>query len=499
MDSVCTAVAVLMCAAIAPVSTLAQPAVPPRMSCQVHSDTPPDLRFEGMTELTGNIVIYCTGGQILTAGSVIPTADITVNFAVNVTSRILDKGHDLSEAMLLIDEPGFSPAAAPRIPCLFPQGAGPGGCVQYAQKSNGVPVPSTLPETLTAQPANVFLGSIQASQITFRGVPMLPPGAGSSRTFRIANIRVDVAEIVPGGALQVLALVGVGDLASISSPVQIVGFYRSGLDAAPVSVQTAGITNRRGVHGSAGTGRCGPGTSPTAVGILRFSEKFATAFKVRTGREGGAGVVNNSESGLILPVFGKNAGLADYGTRLKAVFHDVPPGVRLFVSTTNVAGTLAPTMAPPDNDSVTPHAALVPGESFIAAGSLPAPIPDGTANGGATALVELSVSKGSATAVWEVANTNPAVLESLTFGVWQRPSRDSGAGEQVPAVGTVSLSFAPMPPAFPVSDGTRASATLPIGRFSDGSVPMTFFSVAPCWNPLPSTPRPRIAGGRQIQ
>ena len=43
-----------------------------------------------------------------------------------------------------------------------------------------------------------------------------------------------------------------------------------------------------------------------------------------------------SESGFILPVGGGTAGLADFGTRLKATFNNVPTGINIFVSTTNI-------------------------------------------------------------------------------------------------------------------------------------------------------------------
>ena len=44
-----------------------------------------------------------------------------------------------------------------------------------------------------------------------------------------------------------------------------------------------------------------------------------------------------SESGFILPVAGSNtAGLADFGTRLKATFNNVPSGINIFVTTTNI-------------------------------------------------------------------------------------------------------------------------------------------------------------------
>ncbi len=89
------------------------------------------------------------------------------------------------------------------------------------------------------------------------------------------------------------------------------------------------------------------------MSLLTFTENFGTAFKTRVAAQTNtafAGQVNdsvqnvpgkiyNSESNLIVRgvIGGGNvAGLADYGTRLKASFSNIPAGVQLFVSTVNV-------------------------------------------------------------------------------------------------------------------------------------------------------------------
>jgi hypothetical protein len=61
---------------------------------------------EGYTELLGDIVITCTGGTLLPAGAQIPQTNITVSASVPLTSRLFDSDSHLSEALLLIDEPG---------------------------------------------------------------------------------------------------------------------------------------------------------------------------------------------------------------------------------------------------------------------------------------------------------------------------------------------------------------------------------------------------------
>ena len=92
--------------------------------CTATVAVPPQLRAEGLTELIGDIVITCTGGTATTAGTAIPTANITVSLGTNVTSRILGNNgsSSSSEALLLIDEPGAAlPSPIPGFGPAAPQ------------------------------------------------------------------------------------------------------------------------------------------------------------------------------------------------------------------------------------------------------------------------------------------------------------------------------------------------------------------------------------------
>ena len=57
--------------------------------CQASVAVPPAIRGEGLTELVGDIVLVCSGGATPTLGSRISTANFTVSFGTNVTSRLL--------------------------------------------------------------------------------------------------------------------------------------------------------------------------------------------------------------------------------------------------------------------------------------------------------------------------------------------------------------------------------------------------------------------------
>ena len=86
-------------------------------TCLVGTAVPPEIRWEGYTELAGDITLVCNGGTAITATSsgsdpatatspnAIPQMTVTVVLNATVTGRILGAG-GLSEALLLIDEPG---------------------------------------------------------------------------------------------------------------------------------------------------------------------------------------------------------------------------------------------------------------------------------------------------------------------------------------------------------------------------------------------------------
>jgi hypothetical protein len=176
-------------------------------------------------------------------------------------------------------------------------------------------------------------------------------------------------------------------------------------------------------------------------------------------------------------------GLADYGTRLKAAFNNIPAGVRLFVTVTNVSAlTGANTPAPPGNSALS-YAVLVNGETTPDPnGTVPILGPTTSTNTNTTALYEVPQSNGSATAVWEVVNTNPAASESFVFGVYTTYVANQNQG--IPAVGTITVnqSFAPTPSptTFTAAAGAAASGTLTIPRFADTSTARNLLTIQLC-------------------
>ncbi len=125
----------------------------------------------------------------------------------------------------------------------------------------------------------------------------------------------------------------------------------------------------------------------------------------------------------------RTTGLADFGTRLKATFNNVPAGVRVFVSTANVNSNDSPVTAPNPiggsqantaaSGAYTGYAVLVNNESTIdgnaAGGAFPAVIAtdSGPGSTGIVPIAEVAISNGTGSAVWEVVNTNPNTHRNL--------------------------------------------------------------------------------------
>jgi hypothetical protein len=509
------------------------------LACSASVAVPPQLRTEGLTELIGDIVLTCTGGASIPNGATIPTANITVSLGTNVTSRILQTGslnggpvQNISEALLLIDEPGSGIALPPSLagltvggqgigpaanqnPCLGPTftfpiaGAGPGGCPQIATT---LTVPGSGGGTIQAMasanggaPANMYLGLVNANQVAFNGIPILAPvTSGASRVYRMTNIRANVNGLGGGllnGITQLVASVTISGSTAlpVNNPSIIAGFIQPGLSTAFTSNGNTFV-------------QCNS-VSLSGVGLLKFSENFGTAFKTRvspigvntngqtgtpTALQNIPGTIYNGESGFVIPqgTFGSTGGittsvnqigLADYGTRLKATFSNIPAGVRLFVSVTNLTALTGATIVPPAGNSSSSFAVLVNGETTVDGnGTVPTLAPTSQVNGTSTAVTEVVQVNGTATAVWEVVNTNPAASETFNFGVWTTFAANQNQG--TPAIGTVLVnqSYAPTPGplTFTASGnpggGAAASGTLTIPRFADTSTARNLMTIQLC-------------------
>jgi hypothetical protein len=497
------------------------------LACVATAAGTPELRPEGYTELAGDIVISCTGGPVLQQGANIPTTNIVVYMApsVPITSRFISS-NGASEALLLIDEPGanittgvagaYGPKA-PQILCTTAQQQNLGGSscnavVGFDAGSTGGPYEvSVTPGTTTAAP-NVYQGKIGdfgANSVTFYNVPVLPPAtSGVTRTFRITNIRVPVPGGNLSGTLQAILSTSPSQTLPVAGTAINIGIVGPAMSAAVKPVKSA-------------FQQCTPQTRSLTANLI-YTEGFATGFKTRvvpggtsngipgngTGNTlyaaegqnlaspvnenipGGlyGGFAANTESGLIYPslvtantgsgAVNYTAGLADYGTRLKAVFYNIPAGLTLYVSTTSTAQTASGFIA--GGTSVLPYAVLVATNSGEATpdGAAFAPITSTTTGSDGLFAIALSAnSAGAATAVWEVTNSNPSAQDVLVFSVYISYSATSSSATNpyglpitdLPLgapVNDVQLSFAPEPGGGTFSTANATQGQVPTPRFA---------------------------------
>jgi len=483
------------------------------LACQTNVTVTPQLRGEGYTEQTGDITLSCTGGTPTASGAAIPLVNITVFYNTTVTSRLFGNATNASEALLLIDEPGSNVGGfgttLPQLLCNTPlTGAQVGGCgpltVGTFTNIGGVANPYT-PVVGTAQGPNVYQGIVSGNSVTFFGVPALAPATTGTRVYRITNVRVNAVPLNGGtasGAQPVQASISISGATSlsISQSSLSVGFVQSGLTA---TVSSANTTLQQCVS-----------STKTNVGFLNFAENFGTAFKTRVvpqtntafaGQTNVPGVnvppyfsgtnsapiipnqntpggIYNSESNFVYPLStGGTAGLADYGTRLKAIFNNIPAGANVFVSITNVTNSITQVVAPvpAGNTSTSSYALLISGDTVPDnSGSSFFPAVTATDNAAGTGLQFLAavpITNGTGTAVWEVVNTNPNATETFTFAAYV--TFTANVAQSSPAIGTstVNLSFAP------TATSGAASSSLTVPRFvSDATAARTLFAVNIC-------------------
>jgi len=490
------------------------------LQCQTNPSVTPTLRSEGYTEQTGDITINCTGGNFIPAGGNIPQVNITLTYNTAVTSRLLPVtgSSNQSEALLLIDEPGSGLAGAnpTQILCTTPLT----GCAQQVFSASYLPVSCVTITSGTCTGGigqNVFQGIVSGNQVTFFGVPILPPVTTSfcsvggvtntgacQRVIRITNVRVNATALSGGsaaGATPVVASVSTNPAVylPIGNPTPTVGFVQAGL-----TVAASGTTNQN---------QCSSVTR-TSVSTLTYTENFPTAFKTRVSAQTNTtyagqsvpsltstppnqnvpGAIYNSESNFVFGPMpgGGTAGLTDYGTRLRATFSNVPAGVRIFVSTVNVNNNAQPyffpsapgfTIGGSAQNTVAPVAQLV-SSSTIGDGTSGGFFPSVTATDvpatGNTPIVEITPVNGVYTAVWEVVNTNPNTNEALKFGVYDTYVANVGQNSPPPGTATVTMSFAPAPSDFSASAGAAASSTLTIPRFIAGTGSSNILAINIC-------------------
>lgn len=401
-------------------------------TCTATPGSTPTIRDAGLTELVGDVVLTCSGG---TAGS-----NITTNFQIfmsptQVTNKV-KKGNAATECPTGIN-------------CVT-------DALAIVTDVSGVPVPQVNQPDL-ADAAGMVVGLLQSNLAagdapTSRNSILFPAISlpqGTTSFIRITNVRV-VAPPVSNIAIptQVFEFVSTNPagVVPIANSTLVVAFVQPGMQFTARNADDSGAA-------SLSFSQCITQASGNTDFIAKFTEGFPLAFKTQaqeTGRvpTNAAGAVQLVEAigGTVMP-----DPTASNPTELLVRFSNIPAGVRIFVTSTQVTAV--------SSTGIT--ASLVS--------------PEGTGTS-----VEVPITSGSGSATWQIETNDPTASSAqkhIAFGVDVAFESNTSAG--LPGLtgstpGSVSGAFAPIS----TTDSASTSAAIP--RFRDNPTGASVFSIVPC-------------------
>lgn len=483
------------------------------MQCTLTS-YPDTVRVESLSDQVGDLVVTCLQGTALPGintanGTAIPRINFTVQLggANAITSRMTNTAGagGVSDSLLMIDQPGTTSGAfqtygsdQAATVCNSPTDGNCGTPYGYVLGNGQIVMSDNQTGPPTNNAPNVYQGIVSGNAVTFFGIPILAPvSAGQARIFRITNIRVNSTTLSAGSPVSAsITFTGnnVQQLISLPNNSAQVAVVQTGLNG----------TNTKATAGSYPVCNNAGSTTPVtpyAISSIVFAENFGNAFKSRLIGNVNAGSSYSkdlteqqlpgtypSESGVTisLPTSGTlntaytSSGLADFGTRLKATFNNIPAGVRLFVSASNVTTALVSTSTLTQgagnviasNTSTSYAAAITGSESAVDGTSGPSAATATGSSGTFAGWVEITPTSGStATAVWEVENQNPTAIESFIFnvGVIYTANVPPVTGTTANPSPTVLMSYAP----------TTETTTIPAFVIANTN-PQTAFNLTNC-------------------
>jgi len=326
----------------------------------------------------------------------------------------------------------------------------------------------------TLAPVN---GTVSGSSVTFNGIQI---ANNAVTTFTITNIKVNASQVATGAgaptAISETIFIGGTNVTPGVLPAVNVAFVTNGL-AGIKATQSSGNSIKSiqicaGVNAYGGPlsqdAKLTVGGVTGAVGNLdgnaafnvQFSEGFANAFKDKGTAAGNNNLgsefgTNNTYTGYGVAA-GGGTNTATSGTRVQAVFNNIPAGVTVYVPLTILESSGAAGLGGATKMVLVTSAT---GAQNLATGSTAngAPGATGGFNGGDSSAAALTVSNGSATAVYEEVNNSTGVVET-----YQVPVMLAAGGAAVTAPSsaiTATVSFAPIGSSSSVPNYVSGSST----------------------------------------
>ena len=419
---------------LAVLALVAVPASAQPFTCVTNPGQPVIIRDGGLTELVGDVVLNCHDGSAGTTQTInfqitMTPTDVSnrvkAGGTVNGTSECPTGIACVTDSLLIVKDIGgndFDVVAFPtvtRLPILgLLQSNLVGGDVPNTR--NAILFPTvTLPQGTTSivRFTNVRVvappASIGGTTFVFENVTTNPFGA-----VPITNPSQTVAQVLP--AIQFVTRTCTDGAGAVTTFQQCISQPTSAFD---------NITfNAKFTEGFAGAFK--PVVQNPPTGFTRANPGQTQL-----------GVVYNSESGLTIPAtsVGGTAwtlvGVADQGTQLILRFTNIPAGIKIYVTNTQVN----------NGTSAGIHGVLVStgatGTSTLYCKGT------STTPGTAYAATQVAITGGAGSATWEITDATVTTQKSISFGVSVQYKADTSNG--LPGLtgttpGGVSGNFAPI-------------------------------------------------------
>jgi uncharacterized protein (TIGR03437 family) len=280
-------------------------------------------------------------------------------------------------------------------------------------------------------------GQVNGGSIAFNGISFTVPPSGSL-TIKISNIRAAVGAVASVAA-------NISSSIPISQSQMVVAYPRTSLFATlygadiPCTGSPLASTTSLSALFAAGT----------VFASTRITEGFANAFATRAAGD-------------------------DTGTRFLIGYSGFPPNAHVYIPdmvagssalVPSIGGDLGPLGAVPTVGQYVPGSGSlllvrVPYADATGAGGIPLSTPSGLGPVPLDSISEVPLTGGAGYAVYEIADTNPIVLESVQF-----PTFVSVPDATAAAVAQEGISYAP------VSAVVSASTSAPVPRFTAATPP----------------------------
>jgi len=297
--------------------------VPSAFTCIANAGTPVVVRVEGITELVGDLLLQCYGGNPTPKGQPVPVTNLRLTLNTNITSRLVSSG--FIDALLLIDEPYPNDSAAPQnthpgpgdantgivgnitVPPNSPWQAmcrpntspsGPGACNYLlgnytgaaASTAYGNPDDPYIQTNQTSQgrgtvASTVYVArQVSANAVEWDGVPIDAPGTVGVRVVRMTNVRANACQLGLSSTLIPTQIVGFVSITgapffTINNPQQTLAYIQQGLVVSGNSTSLQQCNNLNVGGGGVGGNFFGGSSVGIAVTNVNVREGFAQSFK----------------------------------------------------------------------------------------------------------------------------------------------------------------------------------------------------------------------------